>query len=906
MKEELLSTKFHVPSCFPGMVYRPRLQALLQSGLNGRLLLISAPAGFGKTSLLSEWLADCRGITAWISLDKGDNDPAKFLRYLIASLQPAGPIAVKMSDALLSPSQSGVPDIEPLLTLLLNELAGITERILIVLDDYHLIENRDIHGAVSFLIENAPSRVHVVVSTRSDPPLPLARWRARGQMVEIRGDNLRFTSGETKALFTHFNGPELSENDIDFLAEKTEGWAAGLRMALLSMQGRNDPSEFVRTFSGSHRYIMDYLLEEVLHRQTDEIQAFLLQTAILERLHGDLCGAVTGQTGGRQKLAMLEKANMFVLPLDDQRQWYRYHHLFADLLQARLREQYPAMLNTFHIRASRWYEDNGMIAGAISHALAAADYERAAYLLEKETIPLITRGELSTLLDWSEKIPHSIIGTRPRLCVDLSWAFIFAGRTPDAESLLEKAVSRINRDNLAGIEGDVTAGVTGDRPDGETRDILGNVAAQRAFIADMCGDAAGAIEQAAKADVLVARTDSLIRSVIPFVFARAYRLDGEMGKATEKLYEVAEFARAAGNIMTLSTASYELAALWKIEGRLRKAAELYEDTLKLAGEKNARYFGSVAKLDAGMSDLLREWNQLEAALPKAAGAIERMKTWNYPSDLVIACIMLSRVRKACGDLDGSEATLEKAEHVKRNSILFAPLGTMLETERVKLWIARGNLAAAGRWMEECQQSSTGPLLLRELEHIAVSRIYLAQGNPAKARDILTDLAEAAGQGGRFGTLIEVLVLLALAFKAENDESGALTALEKALRLAEPEGYIRVFVDEALPMAEMLFTFKHRRQKEADVRSVGKDYISTLLAAFPGTSSAGRKGIVEDLSERELEVLRLAASGMTNKQIAAELFITAGTVKAHTASIYRKLDADNRSRAIALARELKLI
>jgi LuxR family transcriptional regulator, maltose regulon positive regulatory protein len=890
MKEALLSTKLFIPHYRPGMVKRPRLKAQLDAGLTSRIILISAPAGFGKTSLLSEWLSDYRGLKAWISLDKSDNDPARFLKYLIAGIQLIVPGAGKTTGALLNSAQPVAIEIEPLLTSIVNELAAISEQIVIILDDYHLIENPSIHNTVSFLIDNLPSHIHIVISTRSDPPLPIARWRARCQMVEIRGDDLRFSIEETRAFFTQMTGDVLSANDIATLAEKTEGWAAGLQMAVLSVQGRKDLSEFVRTFSGSHRYIMDYLVEEVLHHQTNEVQAFLLQTSILERLNGELCDAVTGRTGSQQRLEMLENANMFLLPLDERRQWYRYHHLFADLLQVRLHESQPLLVTALHQRAAQWYEDNDMITDAITHNLATGDFETAARLVEEIATSLVIRGELNTLTNWSEQIPKEIIHARPSLCVNLAWTFIFAGKISEAEQLLEQAESKIYQYALSD----------------ELKDVLGGITAQRAFIADMRGDTDRAAELARKADMLLSRTSLLNRSVLPYIFARAYRLNGDMTRATEQLREVAEFARAAGSIMTLSVAHYDISAIWKVEGKLRQAAEIYQDTLQLAAEKGARYFGSVARIDAGMSDLQREWNNLDIAINQVTAAIERMKSWGNPSDLVIAYLSLSRIQQESGDLDGAVSTLEKAEQLKRNTPIFQPLGTMIETDRMKLWLAQGNLAAAEHWVQEHHPGKNGPLILRELEQIVLAKVLLQQGKYEQTLDLLSDMEKSAEEGGRFGKLIEILVLKALACKAKNDKGQALEALGKALHLGEPEGYIRTFIDAGTPMAEMLFAFRQLSTKDSDILPASKEYIAKLLNAFPMAQTSGTTGLINDLSEREKEILRLMASGMTNKQIAAELFVTAGTVKAHTANIYRKLDAANRTQAIALARELKLL
>ncbi len=891
MKEEgLLSSKLYIAPEHPGMVHRPRLESRIDAVMSTRLILISAPAGFGKTSLLREWLAGHPAAAAWVSLDKGDNDPARFLRYLIAAIHPIAPAVSDIAGGLLNDSGSGVPEIVPLLTLLVNELAALSGRVIIILDDYHVIENTDIHSAVSFLVENAPLQVHIIISTRSDPPLPLARWRVRGQMEEIRGDDLRFSDGETKTYLQQSTGQVFSDDDVAALEEKTEGWAAGLQLAVLSMQGRPDMSGFIRRFSGSHRYIMDYLIEEVLNRQTEDTQAFLLRTSVLERLSGELCDAVTGQSGGRRRLESMENANMFLLPLDDERRWYRYHHLFADLLQSRLRESNPGLFFDLHRRAAQWYEENDMLVDAIAHSQTARDHQRTARLMEKVVIPLITRGELTTLLKWSEQLPQETVRTHPYLCLYLGLAFIFAGRTQEVVALLEQAENSLPGADLSE----------------ETRDLSGIIAALRAFMADMHGDAGTAIELAGKADGLLAATNLVMRSVLPFVLSRSYRLKGEMDRAIEQLRKVAGLAKASGNILTLAVAYYELAAVWKIEGKLTQADEIYQDTLRMAEEKGALHFGSIAKILAGMSDLLRERNDLDAARIRITQAIDSMKSWRNPTDLVIAYLTLSRIQQAGGTLDDASATLEKAEQLQRYSALFPPLGTTIETDRVIMWLARGDIAAAGRWAEEYHPDRSRPLIVRELEQITLARVYLRQGKPSPALGLLAKLQESAERGGRFGKLIEILVLQALAYKAQDSEAPALAALEKALYLAEPEGYVRIFVDVGLPMAELLYVFKNRRLKNPDVRPVGKDYLNRLLAAFPDATYTGKIRLAEGLSEREIEILRLMASGMTNRQIASELFITPGTVKAHTASIYRKLDAGNRTRAIALARELKLL
>jgi LuxR family transcriptional regulator, maltose regulon positive regulatory protein len=888
-KEELLTTKLYIPPCRPGLVDRPRLKERLDAGMNSGCVLVSAPAGFGKTSLVRGWLGGFRGKTIWISLDKGDNDPARFLRYLLAGLDAAGAGIGGRASSLISLSQDGLPEIEPLLTLVVNELTAAKEDIIFILDDYHVIENKDIHNAVLFLIENTPVHVHVVISTRNDPPLPLPRWRVRGQITEVRGDDLRFTLEEIKLLLQGKLGQALSDTDISALGDKTEGWAAGLQMALLSLQGRQDPADFIRNFSGSHRYVMDYLIEEVLRRQPEETQSFLLRTSILERMNGDLCDAVTGQTGGRSQLEEMEKDNLFLVSLDDGRCWYRYHHLFADLLRARLKEFGPGLTADLHRRAAQWYEENGILAEAITHSCAAADHQRTAALLEKTILPMLTRGELTTLLRWSRQLPENVISSRPYLCVSLAMMYVFTGETQEIGALLNEAERHLSASDDSVV----------------TRDTLGSIAALRAFTADMKGNTAYAIEQAVKAEKMLSVGNHLMRTALPMVLARAYRLDGKMDEAIGQLQKLAGLAQAAGNVMTLAVANYEIAATWKLEGRLRRAGEIYRDTLQLAEEKGARNFGSIAKIDAGMSELLLEWNDVAGAVKLSTGAIERMRSWKNPTDLVIAFIMLLRVRRSTGDLINAAEALQKAENLARTSPVFPPLSTMLNAERVKLWLAQNNLAAAAQWAEEYVLDEERPVIVRELEQLTLAEVLLKLGKHTQSLDLLMPLEAAAAKDGRSGRLIQILIIQALVYKSLNNDIEALIALSKALRLAEPEGYLRSFIDVGTPMSELLFALKNRQSKGQDGIAVSKEYLNKIFAGFT-TGASSQSGLAENLSERELEILRLIARGMTNKDIAEELFITAGTVKAHTSNIFRKLDVLNRTQAITVAGELKLI
>ena len=892
----LLTTKLHVPLVRPNLVARPHLVELVDQELSSRLTLISAPAGSGKTTLLAEWIASRKPSVAWLSLDIGDNDPARFWAYVILALQG---IHDELGESALAALRSPqLRTVEAIPAVLVDEISGLPitgHPFVLVLDDYHVIENTRIHESLAFLLDNLPSQLRLVVSTRADPPLPLARYRARGQLVEVYADNLRFTPDETATLLNRVMGLNLSVGDIAALADRTEGWAVGLQMAALAIQGplsiqgrrAEHISDFVRAFSGSHHYVLDYLVEEVFNHQPASVQTFLLHTSILERLSGPLCDAVTEQTDSQAMLERLEKANLFLTPLDDERRWYRYHHLFADLLRARLQQSQRGQATTLHIRAAEWYEKNEWVVEAVGHALEARDYERAARLVEQNAIALISRGQLTTVLNWGKAIPADVAQRRPGLCVQQAWALTFASELDSVEPRLQAIEQQIQPDATAP----------------ETRDVLGSIALIRALMADLHGDLPRAIELAQLADTLLLKTNLTTRSIIPFILGRAYRAQGDLAKAEAALGEIVKIGQAVDNLWTISVGMCELAALRRIQGKLREATDLYSQVQQLATERGCRQFGSLAGADVGMSTVLLEQDQLDEARRCAEDGLKHMLGWQSPNDLTMAHTTLARVLLAQGDLERADAILQQAEDIKHKSHVFPYYGILVDTCRVRLWLAQSNLADAARWANEKACDESNSPVMHEYAQIMVARVFIAESRFDQAASLLARLAASAEAGGRIGRLIEILALEAVAFQMQRDTPRALVTLEKALLLAMPEGYVRVFVDAGEPVRQLLEKIKAKGGGMVA-------YATKLLAADGGerlqSSAFIPQPLAEPLSERELQVLRLVADGLSNREIADKLFISIRTVKKHVENIHGKLGAKSRTQAVAQARELKLL
>jgi LuxR family maltose regulon positive regulatory protein len=895
MDTPLLTTKLYIPPVRPELVSRPRLIERLNEGLHRKLTLVSAPAGFGKTTLLIEWVRNCGCPVAWVSLDESDNDLTRYMTYFVAALQT---IEVDIGEGVLSAFQAPKPPpIESVLTGLINEIAAVQEQFALVLDDYHVIEAQPIHDALTFLLDHLPPQMHLVIATRSDPPLPIARLRGRGQLTELRATDLRFTSDETATFLNQVMGLDLTVDHIAALETRTEGWVAGLQLAALSIQSREDIPGFLAAFTGSQHYILDYLVEEVLQRQSESVRAFLLQTSILDRMTGPLCDAVTlgcrskrsGESGGQAMLDRLEHANLFVVPLDSRRHWYRYHHLFADFLRARLHQIWPDQVPELHIRASEWYEQNRLIAAAIDHALSAEHFERAAHLIERAAEPTMMRSEVATFVSWVEALPDDVARARPLLCVYHAWALVLSGHPLDAaESRLQDA-----------IEADTENSVDGE------------VAAFRAWTAALRGDTRHSTELSQRALELLPAESLFLRSIVAGSLGLVYMWSGDVVAAFQAFEEAARIGQKAGNLMVTAIALRRLAQLRVMQGRLSEAKAFCEQALELSVDGRGRRLPIAGLVLIVLGELLREWNDLEAAARHLIEGIELVKQWGEIGAFD-GYVALAHVRQAQGDVDGAREAIHRAQQLAIQFDASEVDDVFVALHQARLWVAQGNLEAAIRWAEGRQvdrdvdseeESSHHYPLVRALEHLTLARVYIAWGRPEEALEMLESLLQTAEAAGWMGYVIEILALQALALQGQGDILPAVTALERALSLAEPEGYVRVFVDEGPSMAPLLY--------EAAARGIAPQYTSRLLAALPAAEPASKfqklpVEMVEPLSERELEVLQLIAEGLSNQEVAQRLFITLGTVKWHTSNIYGKLGVKNRTQAVAQARALGIL
>jgi LuxR family maltose regulon positive regulatory protein len=952
MSDTLLVTKFYAPPARPNLVARRRLTLRLDDLLcpGRKLALLCAPAGFGKTTLLADWLTTMRreirdvcleasvpagdpkpvapGL-AWLSLDTADNDPTRFWSYLIAALDAVQPgVGAQMSAALAAPQ---APPIEAVLTALINTLAATSASapILLVLDDYHCIDSQAIHAGLTFLLDRLPTQLHLVLMSRVDPPLPLARWRARGELVELRAADLRFTADETTRFLSETMDLALPREAITALDRRIEGWIAGLHLSGLAMRDRADLAGFVAAFTENNRFVVDYLAEEVFARQPVHIQRFLLQTAILDRMCGALCDAVLGigawVMGDREEtnssnpqplppnpqaysqliLEQLERNNLFTIPLDNQRYWYRYHHLFAEVLRERLLSGATTeVVAALHRRASVWFEQHGLVPEAVQHALASADWARAAEVIEQHGLTLIIRGQASTVLQWIHALPESIIVARPALVTIHAITLMFDQQLAAAELRLQVAE--------AGISADVTPL--------QAQLILGRVATVRSHIRRSVGDLPSAVRLAQQGLELLPETETIMRGVATLVVVRAYDVTGDVAAASEHLArQVIAGVRAAGNLVALVTSCTTLARLQVLQGRLRAAAATYAEAMQALPQEPALP-SLLISYDIGWGDLLREWNDLphaEEHLHRGVARLPDVLTVDA-YDVLFGYTALARFQQARGDATGASETLRSFAVIARTRDFAPQLLARAAAIQAQFLLAQGDQPAAERWMETSHLDSEAVDLLygREREYLTLARVLIAQRRFEAALNLLVQLLQNAEGNARIHSAIEIRILQALAHHAQGEQDAALTDLARALAFAAPEGYTRIFLDEGAPMATLL-------GQVANSASTVAAYASTLLAAFPdfglpsvdfglearavqNPQSNIHNALIEPLSERELEVLRLIAAGRSNQEIADALIIALTTVKKHINNIFGKLEVRSRTQALLRAREHNLL
>jgi LuxR family transcriptional regulator, maltose regulon positive regulatory protein len=888
----LLHTKLYVPSAPGKLLSRPRLLRQLQTAVSGKLTLVSAPAGFGKTTLVADWWThlghqaegrqdeQSRPDLAWLSLDAQDNEPTRFLRYLIAALQTIADVG-QTAVSLLNSLPPTPP--ERLLTILINDLEDRPDKLVLVLDDYHLITSPAVHALLLFLLQHMPPSLHLLLCSRSDPPLALSRWRVRGELTEIRAADLRFTPEETAVFLQQLLDNPLTATDLELLVRRTEGWIAGLQLAALSLQNLDAPaaSRFIREFGGANRHVFAYLIEEVLQQQPEPVQQFLRQTAVLERLNPSLCTAVTGLAETRQRLIQLADNNLFLVPLDDQGHWFRYHPLFAESLRAALPDDERRML---HRRAADWYARHNLTHKAIYHLVQGEDDERVVAIISRNYRALLQQGKLVTVQQWLELLPPDLVQQHPHLLLACAWSQIYSSNEQECHQLLLAITAQ-----LPGLE---TAAYDA---------IRGEMLAVQAVYASLYGQPDEAIRLANQALPLVPGEDHFVRAAVAQALGNAYRWQGQLTAATAA-YEQAHFQfEHLGSVFIAEVPLYRLAQVQIMQGRLRQAQQTVEMAQQRAADAGRESLIAVSELFSHLSDLYREWNKLDDALYYAQQEIELAGQGHLQLPLVTGYLALASVQAAQGEPAAARAALSQAaaqaQHCQ-SPILMAQVAM----QQAAFELSQKNLAPALSWAEQyaarqIQQPKDLPPALRQAANLLLARIRLAQGDLAAAEGLLVDVQTRAQQDGRMRLEIEALILRALLSQMQEQDEAAIMLLQQALTLAEPEGYIRIFVDQGTPLAGLLAQI-----------SPPSTYVNRLLAQMssdhlpPGTAFP----LYDPLTPREQEILRLVASGDTNQQIADRLFLTVGTVKGHLNHIFSKLDVQNRTQAIARARTLGLL
>lgn len=906
-RDVLLATKLHVPRLRPGFAPRPRLLERLAEAMGRDLVLLCTPAGFGKTTLMADWARRGQRPVAWLSLDAGDNDPVRFWRHVGAALDGAHPGVAGRVNALLEDVQPASS--EAVVTTLVNELADVTGEVVLVLDDYHLIQAPPVHASLGLLLEHLPDSLRLMLASRADPPLPLARLRARGQLAELREHDMRFTPEEAAALLRDTAGPEVPETAVAALEGRTEGWAAGLQLAALSLRGHPDPAGFVATFSGSHRYVLDYLAEEVLDRQPGPMRTFLLQTSVLERLSGPLCDAVTGGACTQQLLEQAEQANLFLIPLDEVRGWWRYHQLFADLLHARLVQERPGEVPGLHQAAAAWCEGHGLVDGAVRHAVAAGDAAWAARLIEENFDELLRRAEEATVDRWLQELPAGLVRSRPRLCfAQAIWALL-AGRADEAEPLLGDA------------EAAVAAG--GDEPYqpsvGRAASIVTNlpasIALARADLARRHGEAEQMAVFGHQALAHLTEGDRAQHRQVGWFLAVADWQRGRLAEAEHALEGIVAEQRAAGWRYMAARPACDLGQVQRARGHLSAALRTYQQALEIASDAGRPLpFAGMAQV--GIAEILYERGKLEAALDRGADGVRLCRQLAYTLPLVAGLAVLAWIKQGQGDPAGALDAIGEAERAAPRSAVVDLLNPV-PTLRARLALAHGEVTEAVRWAQRSGlDPDDQPGYPREREYLMLARVLLATGEPGRVLGLLERLRALAVAQGRTDSIIQVRALEAIALESDGDEPAALAALAEALSLAAPEGYLRVFVDEGAALAALLRTLVTTPAKARATAHVPPAYLGKVLHAFeqagqvvvpphPGHAAA-LAGLIAPLTARELEVLALLAAGKTNQAIASELVITLDTVKRHVTHILDKLGVANRTQAVIQARELGLL
>jgi LuxR family maltose regulon positive regulatory protein len=885
----LLHTKFYLPPERPELVIRSQLLRQLDQGSQQKLVLISAPAGFGKTTLLSTWLTRVNQPYAWLSLDKGDNDPARFWLYVATALQKVVPAIGRDLLPLLSTISPG----EALLTILLNMLTEARQRIILLLDDYHLITDQAIHTDLSFFLEHLPANTHLVIASRTDPPLPLTRLRSQGQLTELRVQDLRFSHAEVISFLHDVMRLPLSQDEITALDAHTEGWVAGLQLAAISMQGQANFSEFIAAFTGSHRYILDYLTNEVLLRQPEHIRDFLLQTSILERFSAPLCNALTNQTDGQEMLEQLERINLFLIPLDEHRQWYRYHHLFAEFLQERLLHTHPELLPQLHLRASLWHEQQQLLLEAITHALQAQEMTRALQLIEDSALNVMKNGETTSFLHWLQALPEEKIRPRLRLRLFHAGALIATGQLDQAEMSLQGIAKEleVRKQTLETEE-----------QQADHAQLYAEFAAARSTLAAFRIDIPATISWSQEALRYLSGEEAFIRSIAASGLASAYLMSGDL-KAAYETYTTAITASLTTHNLHAALASIgALGFIQVAQGHLHQALETHEQAVRMSISETGRLFPVVSMSYAGLSEIWYEWNDLDKALYYAQEGITLGKRWGYSGMLAQCSCSLAIIQNLFGKSSEALATMQQLEQLIPNNAI-STVSRLIQAYRAAIYLYTGHYDQALQWANTCSLSPQDSMHYpRDREYLILTQILFADGQYTQVRRFLERLIAVTEVDGRISALISALIQLALLDQAEASTTLALVALTRAIQLAAPEGFLRIFLDKGRLLCPLL--------RQLASRANSPVYTLTLLQAFGETVEvhAHAKGgkSSDTLSEREICILNCLSAGKSNQEIAEIFVIAVSTVKTHLSNIYVKLGVHSRTQALVRAREIGLL
>ncbi len=916
METPLLKTKVHIPKARSDLVRRTRLEEQLNANQKVKLTLISAPAGFGKTTLLCDWAQDVERSVAWISLDQGDNDLTRFLSYVVMALQGIdGSFGTHILEMIHSPKPASI---ESILISLINRATEFFDPLYLILDDYHVITEKAVHEAVVFLVDHLPSSMQLVLSTRADPPWQIARLRARGELIELRSRDLRFTRQEARQFLTKVMGFDLEEDELTALELRTEGWIVGLQMAALSMREQDDISGFIRAFTGSNRFILDYLMEEVLERQPPAIQDFLLRTSVLERMNASLCDALTREretgdwrlgTGesddsnlqspisSQQILEHLEQSNLFVIPLDNEREWYRYHHLFSDLLRSRLQQVEPRLLTDLYGQASDWCDANGFMVEAVGYALAAKNYERASQLIEGNALNMINQGELTTVLGWFSDFPQEILEARPWLRIQHAWALLYLGRIEAAEGQIQEV------EDLLGDKGSQIS---------EAQHLKSHILALRANIGEIRGDRPLAARLAGEALELLPESELMMRSSLLMLRSFSLQWSGKYKEAAQVSEEAVALSRSIGNQDVIVMALNDLAALQIYQAKLHDAFATCEKALEMDRESSERD-GAVPIRSIGvthlyMSRVLLEWNNLDAALETVLKGLDLRKQWGGMDIEVIGNVDLIRTYLARGDLEkAQEAILRSKAASPEVAALQLPVAEAL------VFLAMGDAAAAIHVIEKRGVHISRAIDLGSLPSYPVlAKALIRDGRMEEALELLEQLQEVVEERKLTRYLIDALIQKAMAMQIQGEDEKAINVLEEALTSAEPEGFVRIFINEGASMGKLLQMLRARGFKMSYVNKLlieleneTKEEGPMTKALAPGVDIT-QASLVEPLTERELQVLHLLRTDLSAKEIADELYVAVSTVRSHIKGIYSKLDVHNRLEAISTAKDLGLI